>query len=65
MDIQTLTTKQMMDALHYRSRESFFNNMWDGDIPMGAKIGGEWRWSKKAVEEWIAAGMPKQTGERS
>ena len=60
MELETLTTTQMMDILQYKSRGKFLEKMIAGLIPMGSKVGGEWRWSKETISLWVADGMPAQ-----
>ncbi|MBI5651122.1 MAG: PocR ligand-binding domain-containing protein [Chloroflexi bacterium] len=56
-----LTTKQLMDLLHV-DRTTIYRMLNDGRLP-AVRVGGQWRFQRAAIEQWLAEQHPGATSE--
>lgn len=52
-----LTTRQLMDLLHL-DRTTIYRMLNDGQLP-AVRVGGQWRFSREAVDAWLQQGNHK------
>ena len=51
-----LTTKQLMEILQV-DRTTIYRMMNDGRLP-AIRVGGQWRFSRQAIEKWLGENKP-------
>jgi excisionase family DNA binding protein len=56
-----LTTKQLMDLLRV-DRTTIYRMLNDGRLP-GVRVGGQWRFQRQAIEEWLQQKTPPELRE--
>lgn len=56
---ETLSTTDLAKVLGVSDRHVFTLEK-NGDIPEPVRLGGSKRWTRLAIDQWLAAGCPKR-----